>query len=123
MAKLSFTDLHGFKDYVMYVQNYLPDRFPHRDWVGPDEQLTFDRAFAGLREGLVLSAREKGDLPVFRECGQLIDEAYEAYRAGNLRDGFGKLESVNGLLRTVPSQPTDWIGQLVQDTSDKFHKR
>ena len=107
----------------MYVQTYLPDRFPYQDWLGPDEQMTFDRAFLGLREGLALCVKEKGDLPIFRQCSGLVDEADEAYRAGEKRDGFAKLGQVSDLLNTVGSQPTDWIGRLVQATSDKFHKR
>ena len=29
--KMPFTDLHSFKDFVTYVQTYLPDRFPPRE--------------------------------------------------------------------------------------------
>jgi hypothetical protein len=28
MTKFPFSDLHSFKDCVIYVQTYLPDRFP-----------------------------------------------------------------------------------------------
>src|ERR1043166_3105866 len=104
MAQFPFTDLHGFKDYVIYVQTYLPDRFPHREAVGPDDQWTVELAFRGLREGLALAVKEKGDQLVFRDCGKLIEEAHEEYRRDNLRKGFSKLEEVNKLLKKVPSQ-------------------
>jgi hypothetical protein len=104
MAKFPFTDLHGFKDYVIYVQTYLPDSFPPRQAVGPEDQWTLDLAFRGLREGLALAVKEKGDKPVFHDCERLVEDAYEQYRAGNRREGFFKLEEVNKLLKKVPSQ-------------------
>ena len=104
LAKFPFTDLHGFKDYVIYVQTYLPDRFPPRQAVGPEDQWTLELAFRGLREGLALAVAEKGDKPVFKECGRLVEEAHEQYRTGHQREGFFKLEEVNKLLKMVPSQ-------------------
>ena len=37
---LPFSDLHSFKDYVIYVQAYLPNRFPPRKTVGSEDQWT-----------------------------------------------------------------------------------
>ena len=104
MAKFPFTDLHSFKDYVTYVQTYLPDSFPHRDGAGPDEQWTMDLAFRGLYEGFRIAVAEKGPKPIFSECKNLVDEAYDDYRAGRIREGFFKLEEVRKRLRRVPSQ-------------------
>jgi hypothetical protein len=104
MAKFAFTDLHSFKDYVIYVQTYLPDRFPHREGAGPDEQWSLDLAFRGLREGLALAEEEKGPKQELSACQKLVAQAYEEYRAGHDREGFFKLEEVNNLLKKVPSQ-------------------
>jgi hypothetical protein len=104
MAKFPFTDLHSFKDYVIYVQTYLPDRFRPREGAGPEDQWSLELAFRGLREGLNLAVREKGPKPVFEECEKLVSAAYDEYRAGHVREGFFKLEEVNKLLRKVPSQ-------------------
>lgn len=101
MAKFPFTDLHSFKDYVTYVQTYLPDRFPPREGVSPDEQWSMDLAFRGLREGLRISVEEHGPKPIFSECEKLIDEAFEEYRGNRSREGFFKLEEVRKLLRKV----------------------
>jgi hypothetical protein len=103
MAKFHFKDLHGFKDYLVFVQTYSPDRYPPREGAGPDEQWSLDLAFRGLREGLKIAVAEKGPKPVFAECEKLVDEAYDAYRAGLMRDGFFKLEEVISRLRKVPT--------------------
>src|SRR5262249_39001871 len=104
MARFPFTDLHSFKDYVVFVQTCLPDTFPPRERVGPDEQWTMDLAFEGLRYGLRLVIEEKGDRPVFAECRKLVDQADENYRAGRIREGFFELEEVQKLLKKVRSQ-------------------
>ena len=103
MAKFGFSDLHSFKDYVIYVQTYLPDRFPPRSWVSPEDQWTLELAFRGLREGLNLAIQEKGPKQVFTDCERLVDEAYKEYIAGRNREGFFKLEEVNKLLRKIPT--------------------
>jgi hypothetical protein len=104
MAKFPFSDLHSFKDYVIYVQTYLPDQFPPRQAVGPDNQWTMPLAFEGLRLGLDMAVREKGERPEFVESRRLIEEAYDAYKSGDVRSGFMNLEQVQNLLNKVPSQ-------------------
>ncbi len=103
MAKFPFSDLHSFKDFVVYAQSYLPDEFPAREGLGPDDQWTMDLAFQGLREGLALTVAERGPKPLFAKCQQLVDKAHDEYRAGQWRDGFATLEEVNKLLRKVPT--------------------
>jgi hypothetical protein len=104
MAEFPFSDLHSFKDYVMYVQTFLPDQFPPREGVGPEDQWSLELAFEGLCFGLNLAVQEKGEHPRLSDCRKLVGEAYELYRAGDLRGGFFKLEEVNELLKWVPSQ-------------------
>ena len=104
MAKFPFSDLNSFKDYVIYVQTYLPERFPPRKAVGPEDQWTINLAFEGLRLGLSMAVREKGERPEFAESRRLIEEAYHAYESGDVRSGFMKLGRVEELLQKVPSQ-------------------
>jgi hypothetical protein len=104
MAKFPFTDLHSFKDYVGFVQLCAPNRFPKRDGVSAEEQWTLDLAFEGLRLGLELATQEKGQLPVFAECVQLIDGAYTHYSQGDRREAYFKLEAVQKLLKKIPSR-------------------
>jgi hypothetical protein len=103
-AAFPFSDLHSFKDYVVFVQTYLPDRFRPREGVGPGDQWTLDLAFEGLRLGLKMAAEEKGERAEFTRGGALVEEAYAAYRDGNMRDGFLKLEDLQKLLKKVPSR-------------------
>jgi hypothetical protein len=104
VAKFPFTDLHSFKDYVAFVRLCAPDEFPEREGLAPDERWTLDLAFDGLRYGLDLTAKEKGDLPVLTRCRGMVEEAYEHYRAGRMREGFFKLQEMEKNLKKLPSQ-------------------
>jgi hypothetical protein len=99
-----FTDLHGFKDFVSMVITCAPDLFMPYDWLGPDEQLNLGRAFDGLRYGLHLTAREKGELPLLARCSALVEEAYGLYESGQDDPGRRRLEVMEKLLKTLPSQ-------------------
>lgn len=100
----AFKDLHGFKDFIGSVILCAPDMFPVRDWRGPDEQMNLDRAFIGLRYGLKLTAQEKGESPLLAKCRELVEEAYGLYRARQDHAGQLKLEEMDKLLMTLPSQ-------------------
>lgn len=103
-AKFPFSDLHSFKDYVVFVQTYLPDRFRPREGAGPADQWTLDLAFEGLRLGLEMATKEKGERDEFVKGRALVEDAYTAYRDGRMRDGFFKLEELQKVLRKVPSR-------------------
>jgi hypothetical protein len=102
--RFGFRDLHSFKDFVGFVKLCAPELFPSRDGYGSDEQWTLDLAFEGLRLGLDMAVREKGERIEFAESRRLVEEAYNAYKGGDVRSGFAKLELVQKLLRKVPSQ-------------------
>ena len=104
MARFPFSDLHSFKDYVGFVQLSLPNRFPRREGAAASAQWTPDLAFDGLRLGLDMAVQEKGERIEFAESRRLVEEAYNAYKSGDIRSGFAKLEQVQKLLRKVPSQ-------------------
>jgi hypothetical protein len=61
MTNFPFNGLHSFKDYVVFVRMCAPDQFPAREGVPGEDQWTLDLAFHGLREGLALVVREKGE--------------------------------------------------------------
>jgi hypothetical protein len=103
-AKFAFTDLHSFKDYVGFVQLCLPNKFPRREGAAANAQWTLDLAFDGLRLGLNMAVQEKGERMEFVESRRLVQEAYDAYKVGDIRAGFTKLELVQKILRNVPSQ-------------------
>src|SRR6476469_8858750 len=93
-----FTDLHGFKDFLVEVTYGAPDDFMEMDWLKPEEQMTLDRAFVGLRYGLELAEREVGKTSDIDRCSQLVSEAHAAYTSGRNTDGRLKLEEVDRIL-------------------------
>lgn len=99
-----FYDLQSFKDYVVLVYSCAPDMFPAEDWRAPEDQMNLDRAFVGLRYGLNLAAKEKGDSSVIAKCSEFVDEAYAEYLAGREFKGQRKLEEVEKLLKNLLSQ-------------------
>jgi len=99
-----FHDLHGFKDFVVYVFSCAPNLFPEDDWRGPDGQMNLERAFIGLQYGLQLAAKEKGESDLLEKCRSLIDSAYIEYRAGHDHLGQAKLEEVEKLLKKLPTR-------------------
>lgn len=99
-----FSDLHGFKDYVVYVMAYAPNNFPHEDWREHNAQMTLERAFSGLRYGLSLPTHSPHWLSTVSKCRELVDRAYNEYLSGNTRAGQTLLEQVERLLNTVPTR-------------------
>jgi hypothetical protein len=104
MTSFPFNDLHSFKDFVVFAQICSPDEYPQRDGVLAKTPWTLELVFEGLRRGLDMAVQEKGQRKEFSESRRLIEDAYEAYKSGDIRTGFMKLEQVEGLLRKVPSQ-------------------
>jgi hypothetical protein len=104
MAPWPFHDLHGFKDYISFVYIRAPDRFREREGYGPDEQWTLELAFEGLRHGLDITAKEKGELPVLEKCRAMVEEAYVHYREGRMREGSFMLQDMAKLIRKLRSQ-------------------
>ena len=104
MTDFPFDDLHGFKDYVVFVRMCAPDRFPHRDGRAPDEHWTLELALEGLQQGLALAVHEKGNRPQFERARQLFEKASSAYRLGDRPTGFRALDEAHKLLREVRTQ-------------------
>ncbi len=102
-ARFPFSDLHSFKDYVVFVQTGASTTFRFREGAGPADQWTLDLAFEGLRLGLRMAADEKGERDEFTLGKSLVEEAHAAYRDGNVRKGFSKLEELRSLLNKVRS--------------------
>jgi hypothetical protein len=101
--KWHFMDLHGFKDFVVSVYLQAPN-FIYKDWRPPEDQMTLDRAFDGLRYGLRLAAEEKGESALLETCRKLVEEAHEEYRSGHDRAGMLKLQEMEKLLLTLPTE-------------------
>lgn len=101
MARFPFSDLHSFKDYVVFVQMCAPNQFPLREGVPTEEQWSLDLAFRGLRDGISLAVKEKGQRAEFDECSKLVAEAYTHYESGARKEGWLALEQVNKILKSI----------------------
>jgi len=104
VASFPFTDLHSYKDFVVFVAMCAPERFPRREGVNEDEQWSLGLAFAGLRSGLSAAVKEKGPQASFSACAKLIEEAFAAYQEGRSIEGASQLREMAKLLRRVPSR-------------------
>jgi hypothetical protein len=101
MAAFPFTDLHSFKDYVVFVRMCAPDNFPLREGLRKEDQWSLNLAFEGLRKGLsYLQAGSHSS----EKCFELFGEAHRSYLAHDRKGGFTKLQEVERLLRNIPSQ-------------------
>lgn len=94
----AFNDIVGFRDYVGYVYGCAPDMFPEEDWLQPHEQMNMKIAFCGLRYGLEIIEKEKGQSQRIEAMRELIDQAEEAYRANDIRGGMEKMDKVRAML-------------------------
>lgn len=70
-SSFGFSDLHGFKDFVVFVLSCAPDLFPEEDWLPANQQMNLERAFIGLRFGLDIIRKEVGESPLLERCRQL----------------------------------------------------
>lgn len=98
-----FTDVHGFKDFIIEVLTGAPNDFMEMDWLPPDQQMNLDRAFQGLAHGFDLVEWEF-EASMAAPMRQLADDARAAYRAGDDRAGQAKLEAVEKLLHRLRSK-------------------
>lgn len=70
-------------NHIAYVLAYAPDRFPHRDFLAPDQQMTLDRAFEQLRAGAVLAYPEDAYSAKRAKLFGLLDRSYAEYKSGD----------------------------------------
>lgn len=104
MTTFPFDDLHGFKDFVVFVRMCAPDNFPDRDGALASEPWTLELAFQGLRKGIADAISEKGERDEFSESSELIEEAYRCYDSGDKPGGFRALDDVRRILRRIKTK-------------------
>jgi len=83
-------DLWG---HIAYVLAYAPN-FPHRDFLAADQQMTLERAFEQLRQGVLVAYPEESLQAKRAKLFEILDQSYAAYikadeiKAGNLLNDF-----------------------------------
>ena len=67
---------------IAYVILYGPDRFPYRNYLDEDEQMTLDKAFSQLRSGIEIAYPDEYHPEKKPLLYTLLDQSLAAYRAG-----------------------------------------
>ena len=74
-------------DHIAYVLGYAPDRFPNRDFLAADQQMTLDKAFEQLHAGVVIAYPEESFTEKRTALHALLDSSFLAYRDGKEVEG------------------------------------
>lgn len=82
MAMRRVTSIERLYDFIATVVLCAPDRFPKRDFLAEEDQLTLDRAFAELNAGMEFVRKRNPDPAVHQQLQGLLDESLAAYRRG-----------------------------------------
>lgn len=75
------TSVDDLWNHIAYVRAYAPD-FPYRDFLADDQQMTLDRAFEQLHEGVSIAYPEASFEERMQELRTILDRSYLAYRQG-----------------------------------------
>lgn len=87
-------DVTELKDFVGYAILCAPDRFPMEEFLKPDQQMNFERAFSLMHSGVEVSfpgdkySKKRSDL---HSC---LDESKALYESGDIRAGAHRLYDV-----------------------------
>lgn len=70
-------------NHIAYVRGYAPNYFKVKDFLRPEEQMTLDRAFALLRDGVWVAYPEEQFEDKRQWLFGALDRALAAYRDGD----------------------------------------
>jgi hypothetical protein len=90
--------LAALHDFIGHVVLGAPDRFPKEDFLSDDEQLTLDRAFEELRNGLEFVATSERDPHFHDRLRAVLDESLAAYRAGERKKAAHRLQDFQDMI-------------------------
>lgn len=92
----------GFLDFLSLVIVHAPVDFPKEDYLRDDEQLTLERAFFELRNGMQFVATKVSDGAALNALQTQLDQALALYRHGDDVKGAHLLQDFEQrLLREV----------------------
>lgn len=90
-------DLSDLMNFLSYMVLYAPHDFPEEDYLESSEQMTLERAFQVLNDGVFLlrdSFRDKDVCNVHN----LLNESLEAYRTGDIVKGARLLQKLESMV-------------------------
>ncbi|MCP5482510.1 MAG: hypothetical protein H7A21_13825 [Spirochaetales bacterium] len=91
-------DIGEYLDLLSYVILCAPDDFPHDDFRAADEQMSLDRAFARLRDGLAGLVSYAPEM-VMTDLKTTLDAAFDEYRGSNDVKGAHLLQDLEEKLK------------------------
>ncbi len=94
-------DINSFYDFIGYVVLSAPDQFPREDYLGPDEQMTLDRAFDELRQGIAFVELDFPGADRDRGLSALLERSLASYRNGDIVAGAHTLQDFQDLIFKV----------------------
>jgi hypothetical protein len=98
-------DLLGLHDFIAHVVLGAPDDFPIEDYRASDDQLTLERAFEELRNGLAFVAVSNSDPAFHDRLRAVLDESLAAYRAGERKKGAHRLQDFQDMIFGSSDRP------------------
>ena len=75
--------IDDLSEHIAYVRGYAPSDFPVEDFLGPDQQMTLDRAFALLDDGIAIAYPEDNFAEKRVLLREALSRAHNAYRDGD----------------------------------------
>ncbi|MCA9492157.1 MAG: hypothetical protein KC621_19630 [Myxococcales bacterium] len=90
-------DKASLRDFFSMVVVYCPD-FPHEDYLGPEQQLTVDSAFAELRAGLLFIPALRRDAELRQSVEEQLLQAEQEFRCGEGKRGSWLVQQVEDAL-------------------------
>jgi hypothetical protein len=87
-------NLAELTDFIASVVLRAPDNFLKANYLRSDEQLNLDSAFDEIRQGLERNANEIGDQRIVDWCYATLQESYQLYSEGKIKEGAWKLQEI-----------------------------
>lgn len=95
----SIDDLY---DHIGYVVLRAPDRFPVEDYLPTDEQMTLERAFEQLRQGVEFAYPDDFHPEKRAALNELLDRSFTAYKGGSEVEGAHLLQDFQDAIFKSP---------------------
>ena len=84
-------------NFLSYMVLYAPHDFPEEDYLRSSEQMTLERAFQVLNDGLSILRSSFRDKDVCN-VHSLLNESLEAYRTGDIVKGARLLQKLESMV-------------------------
>src|SRR5215469_12240234 len=94
-------ELSDLLDAIAYGVLYAPDEFPDEDYLGPSDQMTFEKFTDVLRDRLQKLHPYIASISDATRCDGILEDAISLYSLGQRNEGAWKLQELEEILRSV----------------------